>query len=47
MSAAGSWGAIAVCVRKRRFGAGSAISTMGPALVPEMRNPSGRGGSVP
>jgi hypothetical protein len=35
------------CGAKCRFGTGSAISTIWPALVPEMQNPPGRGGSVP
>ncbi len=32
---------------KYRFGTYSAISTIWPALVPEMQNPPGRCGSVP
>jgi hypothetical protein len=39
--------AIAGRVAKCRFGTGSAISTIWPALVPEMQNPPARDGSVP
>jgi hypothetical protein len=42
------YGASAIAWRaKCRFGTGNAISTVWPALVPEMQNPSGRCGSVP